>query len=375
MSAPTGIRRWRLVLGRFSDDALQNPLGGVDERMDRALDHVYGRAYAERGLRLGGEKGRGSLHPSQLALPTWLHKARRLFPESVFQTIQGHALDRFGMTELLNDPNVLRTLAPTIDLLGALIAFKGRANPAMLETIRGVARTVVDDLLKRCRTSLARAVSGTRQRSQSSQRRAATDFDWRRTIRMNLKNWDADRRVIVAERLRFVARSRRRLPWTIILCVDQSGSMLTSVIYSAVMAAVLTALPSVSVKLVVFDTAVVDLTDRIGDPVDVLMSVQLGGGTDIGQALSYCETLVRQPTRTVLVLISDLCEGGSPARMIASVRGLAEARVTMLGLAALDDDGRAVFDRGMAQKMASAGMNVAALTPDRFAEWIAGIIG
>jgi Mg-chelatase subunit ChlD len=372
--ASSKVRRWRLVLGRFSDEALRNPLSGLDESMDRALDHVYGRAYAERGLRFKGPKGRGTLDPSQLTLPAWLGEARRLFPASVFETIQGHALDRFGMTELLNDAEVLRTLEPNVDLLKALVAFKGRANPAMLGTIRQVARRVVDELMKRFKTSLARAMSGVRQRAQSTQRRSATDFDWRRTIRTNLKNWDSDRQMIVAERLKFAARGRRRLPWSIILCVDQSGSMLTSVIYAAVMAAILTALPSVSVKLVMFDTSVVDLTDRSSDPLDVMMSVQLGGGTDIGQALDYCETLVRQPTRTILVLVSDLCEGGAPGRMISAIRRLAEARVTLLGLAALDDDGQAVFDRGIAQKAASAGMRVAALTPDRFAEWIAGII-
>jgi Mg-chelatase subunit ChlD len=375
MTPPPVIRRWRLVLGRFADDALQDPLDGLDQRMDHALDHVYSRAYAQRGLRLAGEKRRGSLDPSQLILPTWLGEARRLFPDSVFQAIQGHALDRFGMTELLGDPDALRMLEPNVGLLRAMIVFKGRADPAMREAIRSMARKVVEDLTKRFRTTLAIAMSGVRQRSRSSPRRSAADFDWRRTIRMNLKNWDADRRVIVAEQLRFVARGRRRLTWSIILCVDQSGSMLTSVIYSAVMAAVLTALPSLSVRLVTFDTSIVDLTDQVGDPVDLLMSVQLGGGTDIAQALTYCETLVRQPTRTILVLVSDFCEGGSPARLISAVRRLAEARVTLLGLAALDDDGRAAFDRGMAQKIASAGMNVAASTPDLFAEWIAGIIG
>jgi Mg-chelatase subunit ChlD len=375
MTASGKLRRWRLVLGRFASDALHNPLSGVDERMDRALDHVYGRAYGQRGLRLTGPKGRGSLDPSQLSLPAWLGESRRLFPESVFETIQEHALSRFGMTELLSDPKVLATLEPNMDLLAALVAFKGRASPAMLGTIRQVARRVADELMKRFRTSLARALSGARQRTRSSQRRSARDFDWRRTIRANLASWDRDRRVLVAKHLRFTARGRRHLPWSIILCVDQSGSMLSSVIYCAVMAAILVALPSVSLRLVVFDTSVVDLTDKASDPVDVMMSVQLGGGTDIGQALEYCESQVHQPTRTILVLVSDLCEGGPPGRMIAAIRRLAEARVRLLGLAALDDEGRADFDRGMAQKAASAGMQVAALTPDRFAEWIARIIG
>lgn len=374
MTAPSRLRRWRLVLGRFCNDALGNPLSATDLKMDRALDHVYGRAYAQRGLRVEGGKGQGSLDPTQLSVPAWLGEARRLFPGSVFETIQAHALERFGMTELLTQPEVLATLTPSAELLAALIAFKGRASPAVLAAIRQVARRVADELMLRLRTTLSRALSGARRRGQASPRHSAADLDWRGTIRANLKSWDRQRQRLVAQHLKFSARGQRRLPWSIILCVDQSGSMMSSVIYSAVMAAILVTLPSVTLHLVLFDTSVVDLSGRAGDPVDVMMSVQLGGGTDIGQALEYCETLVRQPTRTVLVLVSDLCEGSLPGRMIAAIRRLAEARVTLLCLAALDDEGRADFDRGMAQKAASAGMQTAALTPDRFAEWIAGII-
>ena len=140
------------------------------------------------------------------------------------------------------------------------------------------------------------------------------------------------------------------------------------------LASILAGLPALSVKLVVFDTAVVDLSDRIDDPVDQLLSVQLGGGTNIGQAVTYCEGLVTQPSRTVLALISDFEEGASPAVLMAAVRRLAEARVTLIGLAALGDGGEPVFDRVMAARLADIGMQVAALTPDRFAEWLCGVI-
>jgi len=118
----------------------------------------------------------------------------------------------------------------------------------------------------------------------------------------------------------------------------------------------------------------VDLSDRIGDPVDLLLSVQLGGGTDIGKAITYCEGVVSQPSRTVVALISDFEEGGSPSVLIRAVRRLAEARVTLIGLAALDESATPVFDRAMAARLADAGMAIAALTPDRFAEWLAGIM-
>ena len=159
------------------------------------------------------------------------------------------------------------------------------------------------------------------------------------------------------------------------LCVDQSGSMAGSVIYAAVMAAILAGLPSLSLKLVVFDTSVVDLSAEAADPVSVLMSVQLGGGTDIAKAVTWCESRVTQPTRTIFVLVSDFCEGGPTAPLIAAVRRMSAARVTLLGLAALDDAAEPDYDRATAGRLADAGMEIAALTPDRFAAWIGGMIG
>jgi Mg-chelatase subunit ChlD len=204
--------------------------------------------------------------------------------------------------------------------------------------------------------------------------KVAANLDWRTTIRRNLKNFDRERNRIIVDDVRFFSRVQRRLPWTVILCVDQSGSMTESVVHSAVMAGILAGLPLVKVKLVVFDTAVVDLSDHADDPVEVLMSVQLGGGTDIGKALTYCTQLVDDPLRTVLVLVSDFCEGASPGILIGACRKLAEARVKLLGLAALDDRADAIYDRQMAERLAEAGMEIAALTPGKLAEWLAAVI-
>lgn len=372
-------RRWRLALGSYADRSLGGCLGSGDARMDRALDHVYGAAYGQRGIRreLGRKKDRkGGAEASKLTVPGWLGEMRALFPRSVYDVVQGHALSCFGMTEMLSDPKLLAGLEPDANLLGALLAFKGRADPAVAQKIREVARRVVEDLTRRLRGELSRALSGARRPGATSARRSsARDIAWAETIRQNLRNWDPERRVLVAERLRFHGRVRRHLPWTVVLCIDQSGSMASSVIYAAVMAAILAGLPGVTVKLVLFDTAVVDLSDRVGDPVDVLMSVQLGGGTDIGKAVAYCEARhVAQPARTILVLVSDFCEGAPPGPLLAAVRRLAGARVTLLGLAALDDAARPDYDRAMAGQLAEAGMHVAALTPEHFAVWVAARI-
>jgi Mg-chelatase subunit ChlD len=378
MNDPVLLRRWRLVLGRYAERSLPaDGLTGAERRADRALDYLYAREMEKRGLRRDQQgRGRtGSLDPSRLTPLGWLGELRDLFPQSVCETVQAHAIDTLGMRELLADPAVLDALEPNKDLLKSLIAYKGLADPAMREKIREVTRKIVEDIVRRLRPRVEAAMSGRPNRFRRSQLKSMQNFDWRATIRDNLRNWDAERGVIVADRLRFHGRSRRRLPWTIILCVDQSGSMLASTIYAAVMASILTALPAVDVKLIVFDTAVVDLSSEAHDPVEVLMSVQLGGGTNIAAAMEYCETLVTQPTRTVFVLISDFEEGGSVPRMLAAAQRLASARVTLLGLGALSDDAAPAYDRRMAERLAERGMQIAALTPDRFAEWIGSVIG
>ncbi|SFJ65594.1 VWA domain containing CoxE-like protein [Sphingomonas sp. NFR04] len=368
------LKRWRMVLGRYADPALDRPaLDGPERRMDRALDYLYARELTQRGLKQH-KPAFGSLDPSRLSALDWIGEVRELFPQSVLEMLQSHAVDRLGLTELLSDPKTLEALEPNRDLLKALVAFKGRASPAVQDKIREVARKVVEDTIRRLRPSIDRAFSGRRNRFRRSQTKRLQDFDWRATIRDNLRNYDPERKRIIADRLRFTGRARRQLPWTIILCVDQSGSMLGSVIYAAVMAAILAALPSVAVRLIVFDTSVVDLTSEVADPVSVLMSVQLGGGTDIGRAVHYCEQQITQPSRTIFVLLSDFCEGGPVAPMVAAVRRMASARVTLIGLAALDDQAAPDYDRATAKLLANAGMKIAALTPDRFAEWIAGII-
>jgi Mg-chelatase subunit ChlD len=368
----TAPARWRLALGRHAKDQLgDQDLSREQGRIDRVLETLYGRAYAARGFRPG--QG-GGLDPSKIVIPAWLDEMKQLFPASVFEAIQGHAIERLGMAELLGNAEALRRLEPNLALMKVLLAFRGQADPSVAGAIREVVRQVVEDLRRRLATKLAQAFSGARNRFKSSPQKRMANFDVRATIRANLKNYQPDRRALVAERLKFTARQRRTIPWTVILCVDQSGSMLDSIIHAAVLASILASLPAVAVKLVLFDTSVVDLSDRVDDPVDLLLSVRLGGGTDIGKAVTYCEGLVTQPSRTVLALISDFEEGASPAALVRAVRRLAEARVTLIGLAALDDSAAPVFDRAMAARLAEVGMSVAALTPDRFAEWLAGIM-
>lgn len=373
MTSQESLRRWRLILGHYAAQPLApGQFSAGDWKLDQALEYLYGREYEGRGLRRAG--GGGSLDPSQLRAIDWLAHARKLFPQEVFERMQTQAIERYQIDALLKDPAVLRSLDPSPGLAKALLSLRGRLSGEMRNAVREVIGKTVDEITRKLRNDFVNALHGRRNRMRRSLIKSAQNFDWRATIAANLKNYDRDRRQLVIEHPRFNARVKRNLPWDVVLCVDQSGSMLDSVLYSAVIAGIMSSLPTVRVKLVVFDTSVVDLTHLAHDPVEVLLTVQLGGGTDIGRAVQYCESLVTNPQRTVLALISDFEEGAAPGPLLAAVQRLAEARVTLLGLAALDEAARPVYDRQMAQRLANKGMHVAALTPTHFAQWLAEVM-
>ncbi|KAB8044367.1 VWA domain-containing protein [Janthinobacterium aquaticum] len=370
------LRRWRLVLGRYAKPLETGDWSQDDGRMDASLDYLYGREYERKGMLRagGGAGGGGSLDPSQLRAIDWLQQARKLFPQEVYERVQGHAIERYELSGLLRDPAVLASLEPNQALAKALIGMRGRLSANMHDAVRAIIQRVVEEATERLRKDFVNAIVGRRNRFRRTQVKSAQNFDWRATIAANLKHYDQASGRLVIARPYFNARVKRSLPWDVILCVDQSGSMMDSVIYAAVVAGILSSLPGVNVRLVVFDTSVVDLSHLASDPVEVLLTVQLGGGTNIGRAVQYCEQLVSNPQRTVLALISDFEEGAPPGPLLACLKRLAESRVTLLGLAALDERAQPVYDQGMAQRLANQGMHVAALTPQHFAQWLAEVM-
>ena len=375
MSTPIALTRWRLVLGRYAQRCLTAPLSPSQARMAQVLDYLYQREYQGRGVRPGGRDRAGSLDPSQLTATRWLQEAKALFPKETLEVVEKHAIERYGLTELLTDADVLSRLEPNMDLLKAMLTFKGHMKGRVLEEARRIVRTVVEQVRQRLEKEIRRALTGRASRTQHSPLKVAQNFDARGTIRRNLKNYNSQLGKIIADNPLFFSRVRRHIPWDVVLCVDQSGSMVDSLVHSAVTASILAGLPIVNVKLVVFDTSVVDMTGYVSDPIEVLMGVQLGGGTDIGQAMLYCSKLISNPRRTVLVLVTDFCEGASPQRLVAVCRQLAEAGVKMIGLAALDEEATPAYDRKMAQRLTGCGMEIAALTPEHLAQWLAKIIG
>lgn len=341
--------------------------------MDRVLDYLYRREYQDRGVREPDDRT-GGLGPSALSVPEWVRRVRDLFPTDTVEIIERHALDRYEMTELVTDSEVLSKLEPNYELLKAVLTFKGMIKGEVLELAKAIVRTVVEDLKKRLLKEVRHVLWGRLNRQRRTRRKMPNSLDWRRTIMANLKNYDRDRRQLVLEQLHFFSRTRRHLPWHMIMAVDLSGSMTDSVIHSAVMAGIFNGLPSVRVSLIAFDTSIVDLTDRVNDPTELLMSVQLGGGTNIAGALGYCEDLVVNPHRTILVLVTDFFEGNSVPQMIASIKRLKESGVKVLGLAALDRKATPVYDRQVAELCVGAGAEVAAVTPERLAQWLEKIL-
>jgi len=363
---PERTRRWRLVLG--GDD--QAGLSERDRRLDAALAGLYDANIGSKGR--SGSSRRGGLGGSAPRVASWLGDIREFFPAPVVQVIQKDAFERLGLKQMLLQPEFLAALEADVHLVADLIALRSVMPEKTKDTARQVVAKVVKELMDKLEARTAETIRGAVDKRRRTRRPRHSDIDWPRTIAKNLRHWQAEHRTIVPETLIGHGRASRRVNLEeVILCVDQSGSMGTSVVYSSIFSAVMASIPAIATKLVVFDTNIVDLTEELADPIEVLFSVQLGGGTDINQALAYCERLVAEPGRTHLVLISDLIEGGIADQMLARAKALVSAGVNVIVLLALNDDGRPAYDANHAAILASLGCPVFACTPHQFPELMA----
>jgi Mg-chelatase subunit ChlD len=346
-------RRWRLILGGESADGIGCSLNLTDGRMDKALQALY------------DSDRKGGLGSSAPNVSRWLGDIREYFPTSVVQVLQRDAIERLDMTRLLMEPEVLDSLKPDVHLVADLIALSGVIPAKTRDTARQVVRKVVNELLAKLAEPTRQSVQGALNRAARNRRPRHNDIDWPRTIRANLKNYQPDYKTVIPE-VRFGYGRRRQSMRHVILCIDQSGSMAASVVYSAIFGAVLATLPSVTTSLVVFDTAVVDLTEELEDPIDLLFSVRLGGGTDINGAVGYCQQLVRSPQDTVFVLISDLFEGGVETEFMRRATNMVASGMQFVTLLALSDEGAPAYNAELAGRLATLGVPAFACTPDKF---------
>lgn len=362
------LNKWRLVLGEFAQDSMS--LDPQYANMDSVLDFLYSREYSEeQGIRKEG--GRGG---SSLTVPEWIGKVRELFPEETVEIMQKQAISKYKLTELLTDEKILKQMQPDMELLKNILAFKRMMNPQVLQTARNIIGEVVKEIEEKLRKEIIEAFHGKKNPYKSGVLRTMRNFDFKKTVRRNLKNYDVERKVLIPSRLYFSSRIKKQNEYHIIIVVDQSGSMVSSVIYSAVMAGIFSKLSMIDTKLIVFDTNVVDLTDYVSDPVETLLSVQLGGGTDISRALDYAASKITQPQKTIVVLVSDLYDGYDYRQMYKRVFDIIETGARMFVLPALDYSVQGSYDKNAAQKMANLGADVAAITPKELAQWIAKIV-
>ncbi|MFD6424150.1 VWA domain-containing protein [Streptomyces sp. NPDC060198] len=380
------LRRWRLVLGSDSAESTGHIPEGRDAVMDRTLTALYGGG-KNPGTRTPGERGAG-LGASAPAAARWLGDIRTYFPAPVVQVMQRDAIERLGLAALLLEPELLDAVEADVHLVGTLLSLGGAMPETTRETARAVVRKVVADLERRLAGHTRATLTGALDRSARTSRPRHRDIDWNRTVRANLKHWvplpaadgaappngGAGAGTVVPERLIGYGRVGRTVRKEVVLCVDQSGSMAASVVHAAVFGAVLASMRSLDTRLIVFDTAVVDLTDRLDDPVDVLFGTRLGGGTDINRALTYCQARITRPADTVVVLISDLYEGGIRDRMLQRVAAMRDAGVEFVALLALSDEGAPAYDRDHAAALAALGVPAFACTPDLFPEVMAAAL-
>jgi Mg-chelatase subunit ChlD len=363
------LRRWRLVLGG-ADDGTGAPLAGDDVRMDAVLAAVYD--HDERAE--GRSRRAGGLGSSAPGVARWLGDVRRYFPTSVVQVVQRDAIDRLGLERLLLEPEMLAAVEPDIHLVAMLLQLRHLLPDETRETARAVVATVVEDLRRRLTVPLQDAVRGALARAVRSTRPRPADIDWSRTIAANLRHWSPEHRVLVPADVVGYGRRRDALGKELVIAVDLSGSMASSVVYAGVMAAALAELRSLRTSLVAFDTEVVDLTEQLDDAVGLLFGLQLGGGTDINRAVAYCQQLVTRPADTVLILVSDLYEGGIRDELAQRLGDLSRRGVTCLVLLALSDEGTPAYDHDHAAALAEIGIPAFACTPDAFPALLAETI-
>lgn len=362
------LRRWRLVLGGNNSDGTGFGLSKDDLAIDSTLAALYGNGKGQ-----DNQEGKAGLGNSSPNVTRWLGDIRKYFPSNTVKIMQEDAIERLNLKQLLLEPEVLETFEPDINLVAQLIELGSVIPEKTKETAKVVIKKVLENLEKKLATPTRNAVMGSLNKSVRNNRPKNNEINWNLTIKKNLKHYQKEYKTIIPETLVGYGRKRSSLK-DIIICIDQSGSMATSIVYSSIFGAVLSSIKAVSTKMIVFDTSVVDLTDKLSDPVDILFGVQLGGGTDINQALKYCKSLINRPEETILILISDLYEGASYEKVLSTAKSIKDSGANFITILALNDEGAGIFDKKCASDFTKHGIPSFACTPELFPDLMATAI-
>ena len=369
------LNRWRLILGNFAENNIQ--LNNEYSEIDEALGFLYDREYSEESGYANfdkEDKTRGGRGKSTLTVPTWVAKVKKLFPKKTVEIMQNQALEKYNLTEMITNEDILKEMEPNMDLLKNILTFKDMMDGNVKKLAYDIVRKVVNDLKKKLESDVKKVFYGKKLPNSTTQNKIFKNLDIKKTIRNNLKNYNVEDRTIFVDKLYFNQNIKKYNPWHIIILIDESGSMFDSIIYSSVMASIFSNLPYLSIKLIIFDTAIVDLSDYVKDPIDILFKVQLGGGTDIYKALEYAKKITTVPDKTIVLLISDLYDGNDYKYMYGSANDIIESRSKLFVLPALDYNANASYDKEAAKQFAKMSAKVAAITPDELSKWISSVI-
>lgn len=362
------LKRWRLILGSDAEQQINN-MGGAglsaeELLMDSALSQIYGNDGVS-GKGAGKAGGNGMSSPQ---ITKWLGDLRSLFAPMEIKVIQNDAIERRGLKQLLFEPEMLDGLEPDISTASLLLMLKDQIPKRAKENARIYISKIVEDINRRLSDDLKRSVTAAVNRREHSPIPSAAALDYKLTVRRNLKNYSPELKIILPEKFYFFERASKSASRTIILDIDQSGSMGESVIYSSVMGCILASMNSVKTHIVAFDTKVTDLTELCSDPVELLYGIQLGGGTDIEKSVAYCSELVAEPDKTTMFLITDLYEGGNRNGLIRRIGELKESGVNIIVLLAISDRGKPCYDSSLAEKIASMDIPCFACPPEKLPE-------
>ena len=374
------LNRWRLILGNFAEDNLK--VDGEYFEIDETLNFLYDREYSENNgyslnnlndlnnskeRRLGKEK-------SALTVPKWISKVKKLFPKETVEIMQKQALEKYKLTEILTDENILKEIEPNIELLKNILTFKDMMSQNVKKLAYDIVEKTLEEIKNKMEVEIKRVFYGKKLPNSNTTNKIFKNLDIKKTIRYNLKNYDIKNKTIFTDKLFFNQNIKKYNPYNIIILIDESGSMLDSVVYSSIMASIFANLPYLSIKLVIFDISVVDLSEHIKEPIDILFKVQLGGGTNIAQALEYAKKITFAPDKTIVLLISDLFDSNDYKLMYKNANDIIEAGSKLIVLTALDYNANSIYDKEAARYFSKIGAKVGALTPSKLSKWISDII-
>lgn len=366
------LNRWRLILGSFSNLEIDNKYSEIDE----TLNFLYDREYTQNGgYSLDNfNNSNSSKEKSALTVPKWISKVKKLFPKETVEIMQKQALEKYKLTEILTDENILKEIEPNIELLKNILTFKDMMSQNVKKLAYDIVKKTLEEIKNKMEVEIKKVFYGKKLPNSNTTNKIFKNLDIKKTIRYNLKNYDIKNKTIFTNKLFFNQNIKKYNPYNIIILIDESGSMLDSVIYSSIMASIFANLPYLSIKLIIFDISVVDLSEHIKEPIDILFKVQLGGGTNIAQALEYAKKITFAPDKTIVLLISDLFDSNDYKLMYKNANDIIEAGSKLIVLTALDYNANSIYDKEAARYFSKIGAKVGALTPSKLSKWISDII-